>query len=86
MGDPGYPSGRHAVAAAQLATPAMPAIPESEKLPSGTPYPLVDGLPRPPVNTVPYTAAALAAITRGAPFSLDGWRGTPLHAKRTLAR
>jgi 8-oxo-dGTP pyrophosphatase MutT (NUDIX family) len=30
---------------------------------------------RPPVNTVPYTAAALAAITRGAPFSLDGWRG-----------
>jgi 8-oxo-dGTP diphosphatase len=30
---------------------------------------------RPPVNTVPYTAAALAAITRGASFSLDGWRG-----------
>ncbi|PZS09138.1 MAG: DNA mismatch repair protein MutT [Solirubrobacterales bacterium] len=28
---------------------------------------------RPPVNTVPYTAAALAAITRGASFSLDGW-------------
>ena len=28
---------------------------------------------RPPANTVPYTAAALAAITRGAPFSLDGW-------------
>ena len=30
---------------------------------------------RPPANTVPYTAAALAAITRGAPFSLDGWPG-----------
>ncbi|HUY49294.1 MAG TPA: NUDIX domain-containing protein [Streptosporangiaceae bacterium] len=30
---------------------------------------------RPPVNTVPYTAAALAAITRGASFSLDGWCG-----------
>jgi 8-oxo-dGTP diphosphatase len=30
---------------------------------------------RPPVNTVPYTAAALAAITRGAAFSLDGWYG-----------
>src|SRR5215469_1327816 len=30
---------------------------------------------RPPENTVPYTAAALAAITRGAPFSLDGWPG-----------
>jgi 8-oxo-dGTP pyrophosphatase MutT (NUDIX family) len=28
---------------------------------------------RPPANTVPYTAAALAAITEGAPFSLDGW-------------
>jgi len=28
---------------------------------------------RPPANTVPYTAAALAAITHGAPFSLDGW-------------
>lgn len=27
----------------------------------------------PPANTVPYTAAALAAITKGAPFSLDGW-------------
>ena len=30
---------------------------------------------RPPANTVPYTAAALAAITRGAPFSLNGWPG-----------
>ena len=28
---------------------------------------------RPPASTVPYTAAALAAITRRAPFSLDGW-------------
>ena len=28
---------------------------------------------RPPANTVPYTAAALAAITGGASFSLDGW-------------
>lgn len=28
---------------------------------------------RPPASTVPYTAAALAAITQGAPFSLDGW-------------
>ena len=28
---------------------------------------------RPPANTVPYTAAALAAITSGATFSLDGW-------------
>ncbi len=28
---------------------------------------------RPPANTVPYTAAALAAITDGASFSLDGW-------------
>jgi 8-oxo-dGTP diphosphatase len=28
---------------------------------------------RPPTNTVPYTAAALAAITQRAPFSLDGW-------------
>ncbi len=28
---------------------------------------------RPAANTVPYTAAALAAITRGAAFSLDGW-------------
>jgi 8-oxo-dGTP pyrophosphatase MutT (NUDIX family) len=28
---------------------------------------------RPPANTVPYTAAALAAITSEAPFSLDGW-------------
>jgi hypothetical protein len=28
---------------------------------------------RPPANTVPYTAAALAAITAGAAFSLDGW-------------
>jgi 8-oxo-dGTP diphosphatase len=28
---------------------------------------------RPPANTVPYTAAALAAITQRAPFSLDGW-------------
>jgi 8-oxo-dGTP diphosphatase len=28
-----------------------------------------------PANTVPYTAAALAAISRGAPFSLDGWPG-----------
>jgi 8-oxo-dGTP diphosphatase len=28
---------------------------------------------QPPANTVPYTAAALAAITQGAPFSLDGW-------------
>ena len=27
----------------------------------------------PPANTVPYTAAALAAITREAAFSLDGW-------------
>jgi hypothetical protein len=27
----------------------------------------------PPASTVPYTAAALAAITRGASFSLDGW-------------
>ncbi len=27
----------------------------------------------PPDRTVPYTAAALAAITRQAPFSLDGW-------------
>jgi len=27
----------------------------------------------PPARTVPYTAAALAAITRGAVFSLDGW-------------
>jgi 8-oxo-dGTP pyrophosphatase MutT (NUDIX family) len=27
----------------------------------------------PPASTVPYTAAALAAITRGAVFSLDGW-------------
>jgi 8-oxo-dGTP diphosphatase len=27
----------------------------------------------PPANTVPYTAAALAAITRVAAFSLDGW-------------
>ena len=28
---------------------------------------------RPPANTVPYTTAALAAITHGAPFSIDGW-------------
>jgi len=28
---------------------------------------------RPPANTVPYTAAALAAITERAAFSLDGW-------------
>jgi 8-oxo-dGTP diphosphatase len=27
----------------------------------------------PPENTVPYTAAALAAISHGAAFSLDGW-------------
>jgi 8-oxo-dGTP diphosphatase len=27
----------------------------------------------PPASTVPYTSAALAAITRGASFSLDGW-------------
>ncbi|MBV9024858.1 MAG: NUDIX domain-containing protein [Streptomycetaceae bacterium] len=27
----------------------------------------------PPPNTVPYTAAALAQITRALPFSLDGW-------------
>ena len=27
----------------------------------------------PPHNTVPYTAAALAQITKGNPFSLDGW-------------
>jgi hypothetical protein len=27
----------------------------------------------PPANTVPYTAAALAAITSRATFSLDGW-------------
>jgi 8-oxo-dGTP pyrophosphatase MutT (NUDIX family) len=27
----------------------------------------------PPANTVPYTAAALAAISQGAAFSLDGW-------------
>jgi len=30
-------------------------------------------LAQPPANTVPYTAAALAAITQGAPFSLHGW-------------
>ncbi len=28
---------------------------------------------RPPANTVPYTAAALASISQAAPFSLDGW-------------
>ena len=28
---------------------------------------------RPPASTVPYTAAALAGITRGAPFGLGGW-------------
>jgi hypothetical protein len=28
---------------------------------------------RPRASTVPYAAAALAAITRRAPFSLDGW-------------
>jgi 8-oxo-dGTP diphosphatase len=28
---------------------------------------------RPPASTVPYTAAALAAITERAAFSLDGW-------------
>jgi 8-oxo-dGTP diphosphatase len=28
---------------------------------------------RPPASTVPYTAAALAQIGQGAPFSLDGW-------------
>jgi len=28
---------------------------------------------RPPLNTVPYTAAALARICEGTPFSLDGW-------------
>jgi 8-oxo-dGTP pyrophosphatase MutT (NUDIX family) len=27
----------------------------------------------PPANTVPYTAAALTAITQGTAFSLDGW-------------
>ena len=27
----------------------------------------------PPAGTVPYTAAALAQISRGTPFSLDGW-------------
>ncbi len=27
----------------------------------------------PPANTVLYTAAALAAITQGEPFSVDGW-------------
>jgi 8-oxo-dGTP diphosphatase len=27
----------------------------------------------PPANTVPYTAAALTAMTHGAAFSLDGW-------------
>lgn len=28
---------------------------------------------RPPANTVPYTAAALARICQAAPFSVDGW-------------
>jgi 8-oxo-dGTP diphosphatase len=28
---------------------------------------------RPPANTVPYTAAALSAITQGDLFSVDGW-------------
>jgi hypothetical protein len=28
---------------------------------------------QPPLNTVPYTAAALAEITAGAAFSVDGW-------------
>jgi 8-oxo-dGTP pyrophosphatase MutT (NUDIX family) len=28
---------------------------------------------QPPANTVPYSAAALAAITQEMPFSLDGW-------------
>lgn len=28
---------------------------------------------RPPASTVPYTAAALAQITQGTVFSLDGW-------------
>ena len=28
---------------------------------------------RPPAGTVPYTAAALAQISQGVPFSLDGW-------------
>jgi 8-oxo-dGTP diphosphatase len=27
----------------------------------------------PPAHTVPYTAAALSAITQGDPFSVDGW-------------
>ena len=27
----------------------------------------------PPASTVPYTAAALAGITRGAPFGIGGW-------------
>lgn len=27
----------------------------------------------PPVNTVPYTAAALAQMSKAAPFSVDGW-------------
>ncbi|MEV6345468.1 hypothetical protein [Actinoplanes sp. NPDC051851] len=31
----------------------------------------------PPADTVPYTAAALAQITAGRPFSLDGWAGLP---------
>jgi hypothetical protein len=33
----------------------------------------VAGPARPPANTVPYTAAALAAITQHEAFSLDGW-------------
>ncbi|MGW3151942.1 NUDIX hydrolase [Streptomyces sp. NPDC001177] len=31
----------------------------------------------PPSNTVPYTAAALAQIVNGRPFSLDGWTSPP---------
>jgi 8-oxo-dGTP diphosphatase len=36
-------------------------------------YWVLPGPARPPANTVPYTAAALAAITQRAAFSLDGW-------------
>lgn len=37
---------RHAIAAAQVFTPAMPTIRENENLPWGMLYPVVDGLPR----------------------------------------
>ena len=40
------PADRHAEDAVQASAPDMPVIRQSEKLPYGNPYPLLDGLPR----------------------------------------